>query len=517
MPSLYLGTHDGGPFGVDADLVVTGRTCVIGSSGSGKSYAVGVICEELCKNGIPFVVVDIEGEFTGLKEKYNAILVGEDAVSDLKWGTFDTAKLAALAHEAAPLILDLSETSEPLKKVDSFLKELYKVTTELRSPYLVVVEEADRFVPQAGSRLAIFGEIARRGRKRGMGLMICTQRPSLVDKNVLSQCSNQLIGRLVVENDLKSVAQFFPSRGLPKQLTSLQAGSFYAMGNFAFAGPAVVKIRERETKHGGFTPALAQRAAVSITDIVARLAGSSPQEEVAKELGLAPLLKAESVASLIKKRKSHGLFGREETVVGVTLVYRPLLEVAIRLRKGLLKKKQDIGYFVFDAVTGKQVDLRNGLATLPGVERLVGLSDTEVCVLKGVRVEKDSGTLDIANRLGFSEDVVKRALKVLEAHKLVKTSETQKKKSFRRAVSLPRLIFEDTRFGVDEVVVTPENRFEQKMGEKEIRGVLGGLLGNIIIDEIRSFLYPLFRVEVSLNERSRVLWIDGRTAKNVLP
>ena len=33
------------PFQVDANLITTGRTCVIGSSGSGKSYTVGVICE----------------------------------------------------------------------------------------------------------------------------------------------------------------------------------------------------------------------------------------------------------------------------------------------------------------------------------------------------------------------------------------------------------------------------------------------------------------------------------------
>jgi hypothetical protein len=41
---LHLGLDGDEEFVVDANLVATGRTCVIGASGSGKSYAVGVIC-----------------------------------------------------------------------------------------------------------------------------------------------------------------------------------------------------------------------------------------------------------------------------------------------------------------------------------------------------------------------------------------------------------------------------------------------------------------------------------------
>ncbi|MBI3022266.1 MAG: DUF87 domain-containing protein [Thaumarchaeota archaeon] len=37
---LHIGSHDGRPFRVDANIIATGRTCVLGSSGSGKSYTV---------------------------------------------------------------------------------------------------------------------------------------------------------------------------------------------------------------------------------------------------------------------------------------------------------------------------------------------------------------------------------------------------------------------------------------------------------------------------------------------
>jgi len=82
---LEIGSCNGKPFRVDANLVATGRTCVIGASGSGKSYAVAVICEELCKAKVPFAILDTEGEYAGLKEKYEVILISEDPNADLNW------------------------------------------------------------------------------------------------------------------------------------------------------------------------------------------------------------------------------------------------------------------------------------------------------------------------------------------------------------------------------------------------------------------------------------------------
>ena len=207
---LTIGTGPAGPFNVDANQVVTGRTCVLGSSGSGKSYAVGVLCEELCRNGVPFAIVDTEGEHTGLKEKFEAIWVGAEEDSDLGWDNLDLPDLATQAPDISPLILDVSDLPDPRAKVAAFMEALYQTLSEKRTPYLVVVEEADKFVPQYGQRVAFFADVARRGRKRWMGLMICSLRPSLVDKNVLSQCGNQLIGKLIIQNDLQSVAQFFP-------------------------------------------------------------------------------------------------------------------------------------------------------------------------------------------------------------------------------------------------------------------------------------------------------------------
>ncbi|MGQ9781267.1 MAG: helicase HerA domain-containing protein [Nitrososphaeria archaeon] len=85
MPLLDLGWRGESVYQVDADLIATGRTCIVGASGSGKSYAVGVVCGELCKNKVPFTIVDVEGEFSGLKERYELIWVGEGQGCDIGW------------------------------------------------------------------------------------------------------------------------------------------------------------------------------------------------------------------------------------------------------------------------------------------------------------------------------------------------------------------------------------------------------------------------------------------------
>ncbi|MDE1860036.1 MAG: DUF87 domain-containing protein, partial [Candidatus Micrarchaeota archaeon] len=62
---------------IDAQTIMTGRGCAIGQSGSGKSFLAGVIAEELCKAGLPFCIIDTEGEYSSLKSmSKNVIVVG---------------------------------------------------------------------------------------------------------------------------------------------------------------------------------------------------------------------------------------------------------------------------------------------------------------------------------------------------------------------------------------------------------------------------------------------------------
>ena len=538
--------NEGGTFRVNADIVATGRTCVIGSSGSGKSYTVGVICEELCKSRVPFVIIDIEGEYSGLKEKYEAVWVGDDEKSDLKWNKVDLKLLAQYAPDCPPLILDLSETDKPREKVGAFLLAIYREISKRRTPYLVILEEADRFAPQVGERLAIFDEVARRGRKRGLGLMLCTQRPSLVDKNILSQCSNQFIGKLVIKNDLQSVAQFFSSHGLPNQLTSLSSGEFFALGGLSGEG-VCVKIRKRETRHGGITPKLNPQAVhASVDKILAALSSgdsfSAPTEVTVLEvdsppvqqekteveasiastphiLALQPLIELRNVPSLVKLEKSYGLFGQKENVAAASLVFRPLAKLGVRIRTGLIKKKFETMFFILDAMTGQVFESKDRLSFKDGVERLLGLEQEQVTILKLLHPDKDMSLIELSAQSGLEDNQLRRFVKGLEDQRLVRSVKIGRAKLFRRMVDFPKIeLTKEYLFQFQEMDPSSSSEafvLKPKITEEQVRPIVRGMWDGADLESFLIFYYPLYHASLVLNSRSRSVDLDARTGKEL--
>jgi len=517
---LEVGNGPDGPFVIEADLLATGRTCVLGSSGSGKSYTVGVLCEELCRKQVPFTIVDTEGEHTGLKEKFDVIWVGEEEGSDLSWGNLDLADLARQAPDILPVVLDVSELPDPKEKIGSYVRALYETLTERRTPYLVVVEEADRFVPQYGERVPIFAEVARRGRKRGMGLMICSQRPSLVDKNVLSQCGNQLIGKLIIQNDLQSVAQFFPGKGLPKELTSLKAGQFFAMGGFA-PTPTLVSMKQRVTKPGGVTPSLAKRTVKEYVGPMNRGRATSGEKESGPPsgknvwLGLLPSVKAEDIPVVVKRERSFGIFGPREAVTAVTPQFRTLIQLGVRKRRGLLKKRFETVYAYLDGTTGKEVSVGKGLEVLRGFEKLLGLTTLQVEVLRLVKPDGDTSAIDIASELGESKSTVSRVLTFLNDKRLVRSIEVRKRKLFRRLTDLPG---EPSMVAPAELVPVDAGKttvLAPKINEPDVRDAVKGLWEGADVESFEEFLYPVFKVELVIKRKHREVIVDGRSGKEL--
>ena len=264
---LKIGKAAGRDFYVDAQELVTGRTCIIAQSGAGKSWSIAVLCEKMCRNNIGFCLIDTEGEYYSLKEKFDNIWwIGAEG-GDSRTGNitmdFDIEKvnirhiLQRAVAESRPVIYDVSEI-DMIPRVSKMTHELYEVATDQRKPYLLIVEEADKFIPQSKDSIKKIEEISRRGRKRGLGLMVATQRPAIVTKNVLSQCNNQIIGKLSIDNDLKAVGLFFSSKQEVEELTTLNPGDFYVMGNLV-REKTKMRFGRRETQHRGLTPLLEYR------------------------------------------------------------------------------------------------------------------------------------------------------------------------------------------------------------------------------------------------------------------
>ncbi|MEM3670244.1 MAG: DUF87 domain-containing protein [Thermoprotei archaeon] len=544
MPELVIGSKDFESFGIDADQIVTGRTCIIGSSGSGKSYAVGVICEELCKNGIGFALVDTEGEHGGLAEKFDVVQISEDEGSLLTWQGLNLNALGQEAPNMPPLVMDFSEVSNPQGALQAFGSSLYKTISERRTPYLLIVEEIDKFVPQVGKRVEIIPEIARRGRKRGLGLMICTQRPSIVDKNVLSQCSNQLIGRLVLKNDLQAVQQFFPGRGLPEQLTALEPGSFFVMGNVSPV-PSQIKFRKRETKHGGFTPRLEDRPRQvnipNIKELLVKLtapyegeAEVQPVSQKQEALGrgssgrvtaeqaqgqfiaaLPALIYEENVPDILKKSFVNRLFGSDEKVGSVNLSYRPVFRVSVKRKSGILKKHYTTSFLFVDGVSGHTVDFEHGFRLGDDLRRFLGLKLKHIAVYRALSDKDFMSAVDVANQAGETKDSVKPLLKELEERNLIRSRIYGKIRFYRRAHVSPKLETSDRTPKPESVEPGHAIVEGTKIDADQLLYAIQGLIQDCEVDSCETIYYPLFKVELVFRNHVRERWIDARTGKTL--
>ncbi|MEM0154390.1 MAG: DUF87 domain-containing protein [Methanothrix sp.] len=268
---------------IDAQKLLTGRCCVIGQSGSGKSFLIGVIAEELSKSHLPFLIIDTEGEYVNLGKAYGLIVVGNGPEANIGLDTDYELLFRQSIQAKKPVVMDVSDAVEPQQAVYGAVKALYDVEEELRSPYLVIIEEADKFVPQVvKSRINIIEEVSVRGRKRGIGLLVATQRPANISKNVLAQCSYGFIGKLTIENDFDSISILLENRKRMEEVAKLGTGEFLPFG---IGSEDVFKVKGRSIMHVGSTPSInySEGAEISLESVISQLKKAGPIQRASRQ------------------------------------------------------------------------------------------------------------------------------------------------------------------------------------------------------------------------------------------
>lgn len=166
-------------------------------------------------------------------------------------------KLDELVQKGKMSILNLKGTPPDIAGliVNRVLTSLFEMRKIGAIPaMLIVTEEAHNYCPQQGATAAskIMRTIASEGRKFGLGLVIITQRAAKVDKNVLSQCGTQIILKITNPNDLTAVINSVEglTTGVTEEIQQLPIGVAIVCGG-GVTIPLFVRVRPRETKHGG--------------------------------------------------------------------------------------------------------------------------------------------------------------------------------------------------------------------------------------------------------------------------
>lgn len=355
----YLGAVKGYDLRVilDINTLVQKHVSILAKTGSGKSYVVGVLMEELIKRHVPIVVIDPHGEHGSLAKPNNSphdqgarrrfgvtprnygehiveyspdtvanpdaapfvlesrnlevrdvveLLGGEvtnsqmgilhaavrdlkgkgedydlaslleavrESASNAKWGLVSSieslvalgifrGKGTSIESLVAPKkvsILNLKGVSPEVQQtvVSITARRLFEARKLGKvPPFMLVLEEAHNFAPEKGLATTASGlamrTIASEGRKFGMGVMVVSQRPAKVDKNVLSQCNTQIILKVTNPNDLKALASSV--EGLTgdseDEIQRLPVGVAF-VSHPRISIPVLVEVRPRETAHGG--------------------------------------------------------------------------------------------------------------------------------------------------------------------------------------------------------------------------------------------------------------------------
>lgn len=125
------------------------------------------------------------------------------------------------------------------------------------TPVFLVLEEAHILVPkdEDTNTKRVFSQVAREGRKFGVGICLVSQRPKNIDENSLSQTNNKIILRLIEPEDQRYVQKTSEqlSNELLGLLTSLDTGEAVVLGDFTIL-PTIVKIDEHKHKTMGRDP-----------------------------------------------------------------------------------------------------------------------------------------------------------------------------------------------------------------------------------------------------------------------
>lgn len=230
---------------VSGDLLST-HTAIVGTSGSGKTVTAKGHVENLLADRRHVCIIDPTGAWWGLHS--NAVGDGPGFDIPIFGGSHGDVPITvdqgdaigAIIADGVSAIVDVSSLrtgSDQRRFVRDLLRRL---RAKPDGNFHLVVDEADEFAAQkprddygyeAGEELIW---MAKRGRLAGFVLMLITQRPASIDKEVLSQAQTLIVHQLVAPVDQKPVLDYLRDNASGEEfrvakaaLASLKRGERY--------------------------------------------------------------------------------------------------------------------------------------------------------------------------------------------------------------------------------------------------------------------------------------------------
>jgi hypothetical protein len=256
---------------------VTETIALLAIKGAGKTYGFLKIAEEMISAGLPVVILDHVGVCWGLRSSASGkgpglpvyVLGGEHGDAPLEAHAGELVARWQVATRAS-VVLDMSAfaaKADERRFVAAFCDALYRKN---RKPVHLMIDETDEYAPQkpkgeAIKSLSSLEIIVRRGRARGIGITMATQRPAVLNKDVLTQAGTLMFGRVVSPHDRDAVKKWLAGQTSAHNLDQIvNALPSMARGAFQFWSPAYdifkeIEIGERKTFDSSATPKYGRR------------------------------------------------------------------------------------------------------------------------------------------------------------------------------------------------------------------------------------------------------------------
>jgi DNA helicase HerA-like ATPase len=195
--------------------------------------------------GFLFAADDVSQNFEWL-EQLSSTLLGSRNENEI--GGVKIVDFSEVPSDILPLIVSMVARL-------AFSVQQWTAAAE-RHPIALLCDEAHLYIPQRNNSdssdmisIDIFERIAKEGRKYGVGLVIVSQRPSEVNKTVISQCSNFIAMRLTNSEDQSVVRKLLPESlgGFSDTLPTLDSGEALVVGDASLL-PTRIRVDEPTNK-----------------------------------------------------------------------------------------------------------------------------------------------------------------------------------------------------------------------------------------------------------------------------
>lgn len=208
------------------------------------------------------------GQEKTTKGEYNGKLTGvinqlQELNNDMRYWFMFEDKSETFLHR---LIKDIFDNDKPVKNIDlsavpqdmviPIISAITRIVYDLQlskenyTPITLICDEAHVYIPNnfnlsASERrsVEIFEKIAKEGRKFGITLLVASQRPSELNKTIMAQCGNFIVGKMNNENDKAMMKGLLAegSESLIDTVTMFQPGNVLIIGD-SFPIPLKIKV-----------------------------------------------------------------------------------------------------------------------------------------------------------------------------------------------------------------------------------------------------------------------------------